>query len=118
VCSLILAASIFNAGMGSFIGLISGALNHTPIQLNIKAKAFENTQNFNLTQFLFVIPKIAIPVLLYWLPNHYLGPPWGVVTLAGSGLLGLIFQKPILQLCVRFYQQKKHEMLEGFYKNS
>ncbi|MDG1272150.1 MAG: DUF5687 family protein [Flavobacteriaceae bacterium] len=118
VYSLILAASIFNAGMGSFIGLISGALNHTPIQLNIKAKAFENTQNFNLTQFLFVIPKIAIPVLLYWLPNHYLGPPWGVVTLAGSGLLGLIFQKPILQLCVRFYQQKKHEMLEGFYKNS
>jgi hypothetical protein len=118
VYSLILAASIFNAGMGSFIGLISGALNHTPIQLNIKAKAFENTQNFNLTQFLFVIPKIAIPVLLYWLPNHYLGPPWGVVTLAGSGLWGLIFQKPILQLCVRFYQQKKYEMLEGFYKNS
>ncbi|MGB2022272.1 MAG: DUF5687 family protein [Flavobacteriaceae bacterium] len=118
VYSLILAASIFNAGIGSFIGLISGALNHSPISLNIKAKAFENTQNFNLTQFLFVIPKIAIPVLLYSLPNHYLGHQWGVATLAGSGLLGLIFQKPLLQLCVRFYQQKKHEMLQGFYKNS
>ncbi len=118
VYSIILAASLFNAGIGSFVGLISGALNHNRIELNIKAKAFENTQNFNLTQFLFTLPKIGVPLLLFWLPYHYLGHQWGVGTLAVSGLLGLVFRKQLLLLCVRFYKDKKHEMIQGFYKNT
>lgn len=118
VYSIILAASLFNAGVGSFVGLISGGLNHNRIDLNIKAKAFENTQNFNLTQFLFTLPKIGVPLLLFWLPYHYLGHNWGVGVLAVSGLLGLLFRKQLLLLCVRFYREKKHEMIQGFYKNT
>ena len=117
VYAIILAGSLFNAGLGTIIGLISGALNHSPIQLHVRAKAFENTQNFNLTQMLLTLPKLALPVLLFWLPYHYVGYTAGLLTLGVSGLLGLLFTRPLLQLCVRMYQQKKHEMIQGFYKN-
>ena len=48
IMTIILATAIFNFGMGSFITLYSGAFNATPVKLNVKAKAFENTQNFSL----------------------------------------------------------------------
>ena len=117
VYAAILAGSIFNAGLGTIIGLISGALNHTPVKLEVRAKAFENTQNFNLTQLLFVLPKLALPMLIFWLPYHYLGYTEGLIALSVVGLLGLLFTRPLLKYCALLYEQKKHEMIQGFDKN-
>ena len=118
VYAIIVAGTLFNMGLGTIIGLLSGALNHTPIPLHIRAKAFENTQNLTLTQLLFTIPKIAVPMLIFWLPFHYFGYTTGVIVLSVFGLLGLICTRPLLQLCVKLYRQKKHEMIQGFYKNT
>lgn len=117
VYGTIVAGSLFNAGLGTIIGLLSGALNHTPIKLHVRAKAFENTQNFNLTQFLFTLPKLALPVFIFWLPNHYFGYTYGLIALSVTGVLGLLFTRPLLKICAKLYQQKKHEMIQGFYKN-
>ena len=67
IYSLVIAAAFFNLGLGGYITLISGVLNKSPMKLNVKAKAFENTQAFSMTQFLFVLPKMGLPVLIYWL---------------------------------------------------
>lgn len=117
VYATIVAGSLFNAGLGTIIGLLSGALNHTPIKLHVRAKAFENTQNFNLTQLLFTLPKLALPVLIFWLPNHYFGHTYGLIALSAAGVLGLLFTRPLLKICAKLYKQKKHEMIQGFYKN-
>lgn len=118
VYAIILAGSFYNAGFGTIIGLVSGALNLNPITLNVKAKAFENTQSFTLTQFLLTLPKIGFPMLVFWVPYYYLGWQAAAISLAGVGLVGLVLTRPLLTLCVRLYKDKKHEMIRGFYKNT
>jgi hypothetical protein len=116
VMQVIWAAGIFNFGFGSMITLFSGAYNTTPMKLNIKAKAFENTQNFNLIQMVFILPKLVLPVLVFYLPFAFFGFNAGLVGLVITGLLGLLFQKKLLSLIENTYQKKKYKTLSSFNK--
>ena len=117
VMLIILAAGLFNLGLGSLINLFSGAYNATPIKLNVKAKAFENTQAFNLTQLLFSLPKLVLPIIIFYLPYAFLGFNAGILGLVFSGILGLVFQNKILNWIERIYQTKKYETLASFNKS-
>ena len=57
IYSMIIAGAFFNLGLGGYITIISGVLNKSPLKLNVKAKAFENTQAFSITQFLLFFLK-------------------------------------------------------------
>ena len=61
---MILCGAVFNIGLGTWITLYGGLLNKQPLKLNVKAKAFENTQAFSGKQFLMILPKMVLPVLL------------------------------------------------------
>lgn len=116
VMLIIGASGVFNFGFGSVITLYSGAFNTNPIKLNIKAKAFENTQNFSFIQLLFVLPKLILPLLVFYLPYAFFGFYAGLLGLAVVGLLGLIFQKQLLNLIVKTYQKKKYQTIGSFNK--
>jgi hypothetical protein len=116
VYALILAGAIFNIGLGTFITLFSGAINRFPIKLNVKAKAFENTQAFNFSQLLFTLPKILLPVGLFWLGKLAWGFKGGVLLLTITGLLGLLFKNKLLDQVVKFYIKGKYTTLEAFNK--
>ena len=45
----IYAGASFNIGLNFFITLYGSALNLVPVELNVKAKAFQNTNGFNVT---------------------------------------------------------------------
>jgi hypothetical protein len=64
----VLSGAIYNLGVGSIINLYSGAYYSVTIKLDVKAKAFSNTKAFNLTQLLFTLPKLGLPLLffLWW----------------------------------------------------
>ena len=117
---MILAGAFFNIGLGTWITLYGGMLNKQPLQLNVKAKAFENTQAFSGKQFLLVLPKMALPVLFFIIPATLLGSEEelnataGLIGLGGSGILGLIFKNQILNLMVELFAKDKHEMLKAF----
>lgn len=117
VMLILLASALFNFGLGSFITLFSGAYNGTPLKLNVKAKAFENTQNFNFTQFLFTLPKIVLPVVVFIIPNRILGFNAGLVSLGLTGLLGIILSRPLLNMIEKVYQKRKYLTLTSFKKN-
>ena len=104
---IIVAAGVFNFGFGSLINLFSGAYNVTPIKLNVKAKAFENTQGFNLTQMLFALPKLALPVVVFYIPNLFFGFYAGVIGLFIAGVLGFLFKNQLLTQIEKIYQSKK-----------
>ena len=99
---MILAGAFFNIGLGTWITLYGGMLNKQPLQLNVKAKAFENTQAFSGKQFLLILPKMVLPVLFFIIPATLLGSEEelnataGLIGLGGSGILGLIFKNQIL----------------------
>lgn len=116
VLGIILAGSFFNIGLNTWTTLFGGLLNKTPMKLNVKAKAFENTQSFSLNQFLLIVPKMILPVFLYWLPSKFLGPTAGYLTLAGAGILGIVFKHQIANKITALYFKQKHETIEAFNK--
>lgn len=116
VLGIIIAGSFFNMGLNTWITLLGGLLNRTPMKLNVKAKAFENTQAFSINQFLLILPKMVFPVLLYWLPAKFMGPTAGYLCLAGAGVLGIIFKNRLANWATALYIKQKHETLEAFNK--
>jgi hypothetical protein len=116
VLAIIIAGAFFNMGLGTWIALFGGLLNKTPMKLNVKAKAFENTQSFSLTQFALIIPKMVLPVLLFWLPSYFITPTAGFISLAGSGIVAIILRDKIANWVTVLYKKQKHETIEAFNK--
>lgn len=111
---MIAAGASFNIGLNSFITLYGGALNRVPIELNQKAKAFSNTQGFNPTQLLISLPKIFGPMLIFYVPYKLINFNAGIIALAISGVLGLIFKSFFLNLIENVYQKTKYKTLAAF----
>src|SRR5699024_9636524 len=111
---VILAAGLFNLGLNSFVTLYGGALNRVPIELNVKAKAFGNTQSFNATQMLIALPKLVLPVLLFCVPYWLVGFWTGVAVLALSGLAGLVFKDFFMTQIEKIYQKGKYKTVAAF----
>ena len=111
---LILSGAAFNIGLGTWITLYGGLLNKQPLKLNVKAKAFENTQAFSGKMMLMIFPKMVLPVLLYIIPATLFNPTAGYITLAVSGVLGIVFKNQILIQMAKLFAKQKHEMLQAF----
>ncbi|WP_420571297.1 DUF5687 family protein [Kordia sp.] len=115
--AIIAAGASFNIGINSFVTLFGGALNRVPIKLNEKAKAFSNTQGFNPTQLLIALPKMLLPVLLFYIPYAIFSLEVGIITLAASGVVGLIFRNFFLSQIEKVYQKGKYKTIEAFGEN-
>ena len=116
IYKIIIATAIFNMGLGSFITLFSGALNRAPLKLNVKAKAFENTQAFNITQFLFALPKMGLPILIFYVPFYFIDFDAGIYALGISGIIGLFLKTPMLNAVEKLYQKGKYKTIASFNK--
>jgi hypothetical protein len=114
IFGMIAAGASFNIGINSFVTLFGGALNRVPIELNTKAKAFSNTQGFNPTQLLIGLPKMLLPVLLLYIPYLFFGLTAGIICLAVSGILGLLFRNYFLNVIEKVYQKGKYKTIAAF----
>jgi hypothetical protein len=114
---IILASGVFNFGFGSLLNLFSGAYNATPMRLNVKAKAFENTQGFNITQMLFALPKLVLPIIIFYIFNLLIDFNAGIIALSMVGVLGFFMKNYLLRQVEKIYQAKKYETLAAFNKN-
>ena len=113
---IILAGAVFNMGVGSLLNLYSGVYNQTRMLLNVKAKAFENTKAFSLVQFVFVIPKILVPMGLFYAGYRLISFEGGLAVLAGTGILGFVFREPLLNALAKLFMQQKYKALAAFRK--
>lgn len=114
IYALIAAGASFNIGLNSFITLFGGALNRVPVELNTKAKAFSNTNGFNPTQLLIALPKMALPMILFYVPYKLVNFETGVIVLALSGVLGVVFKNFFLQKIENLYQKGKYKTIAAF----
>ena len=53
-------------------------------------------------------------MLLYGLPAQFISPTAGIISLAGSGVLGLLFRNKMADNITRLYINQKHETIEAF----
>jgi len=114
IFGMIAAGALFNMGLNSFITLYGGVLNRVPMELNVKAKAFSNTQGFNPTQMLIALPKIFGPMLIFYIPYKLVNFETGIICLAVSGILGLVFTNFFLNKIEKIYQKQKYKTIAAF----
>jgi hypothetical protein len=117
IFGMIAAGALFNIGLNSFITLFGGALNRVPIELNVKAKAFSNTNGFNPTQMLIALPKLGLPMLLFYVPYKLVNFEVGLLVLALSGVLGIVFRNFFLNQIEKLYQKGKYKTIAAFAEN-
>lgn len=111
---MIAAGALFNIGLNTFITLFGGALNRVPIELNNKAKAFSNTNGFNPTQLLIALPKLLLPIILFYIPYKLVNFNAGLITLALSGVIGIVFKNFFLNKIENVYQKGKYKTIAAF----
>lgn len=111
---MIAAGALFNIGLNTFITLFGGALNRVPIELNTKAKAFSNTNGFNPTQLLIALPKMLLPILIFFIPYQFISFNAGLIALALSGIIGLVFKNFFLNKIETIYQKGKYKTVAAF----
>ncbi|MAN27030.1 MULTISPECIES: DUF5687 family protein [Mesonia] len=114
IFGMIAAGALFNMGLNSFITLYGGVLNRVPVELNVRAKAFSNTQGFNPTQLLIALPKIFGPILIFYIPYKLINFETGIICLAVSGVLGLVFTNFFLNQIEKVYQKQKYKTIAAF----
>lgn len=114
IFGMIAAGAVFNVGLNSFITLFGGALNRVPIELNVKAKAFSNTNGFNPTQMLIAMPKILLPIILFYIPYKLISFEAGLIAIALSGVLGIVFKNQIFSFIESIYQKGKYKTIAAF----
>ena len=113
----VVSGALYNMGIGCYINLYSGAYYHLPIKLNVKAGAFANSKAFSLTQLLFTIPKLGLPVLIFFMADFFMGESAGFLALSASGILGMVTKKYVLNHIAKIYSHRKYKTIEAFLKN-
>ncbi|MGB1308788.1 MAG: DUF5687 family protein [Oceanihabitans sp.] len=114
IFGMIAAGALFNIGLNSFLVLFGGVLNRVPIELNVKAKAFSNTNGFNPTQMLIALPKLLLPMLLFYIPYKIFNFEVGLIVLAMSGVLGIVFKNFFLSKIEKMYQKGKYKTVAAY----
>jgi hypothetical protein len=110
-----IAALLFNIGINAIVVLYFGTINRKKIDMN-KSSAF-NYEGVSAAQFILMIPSLLFPVLLY-LPFSLSGYPLaGIVFLGALGIMGILFQRPLLNLIVRRFIRQKYKIASAFRQN-
>ncbi len=110
----IVAGAIYNIGVNSHLVLLGGAFTKTPIDLSNAGGAFGDKKAFNVNAMLLSLPKIVLPLLLYWLGLHFGSKPIGLALVAGAGVLGFIFKEKVFSLIEKRYKIEKYSTISAY----
>ncbi|MFL9845211.1 DUF5687 family protein [Flavobacterium rhizosphaerae] len=111
---MILSGAIFNIGVNSLLVLLGGAYLKTPIDLASAKQAFGNKQAFNVKTLIIGLPKLLLPMGLYWAGAAFISPIAGFAFVAGAGFLGLVFRKAAFRAIERIYKSEKYSTIAAY----
>ncbi|SNR87565.1 DUF5687 family protein [Flavobacterium sp. ov086] len=111
---IIVVGAIYNIGVNSHMVLLGGAFTKTPIDLSNAGGAFGDKKAFNVNSMLLSLPKIFLPLLLYWLGLHFADKTVGLALVAGAGVLGFIFKDKVFSLIEKRYKIEKYSTISAY----
>lgn len=114
----IVAGAIYNIGVNSHLVLLGGAFTKTPIDLSMTKGAFGDKKSFNVNTMLLTLPKLLLPVLLYWLGSYLMNPKLGLALVALAGVLGFMFRNVVFSLIEKIYKKEKYNTIEAYKQKS
>ncbi|WP_348824627.1 DUF5687 family protein [Flavobacterium aestuarii] len=110
----IVAGAIYNIGVNSHLVLLGGAFTKTPIDLSMSKGAFGDKKSFNVNTMLLSLPKLFLPVLLYWLGSYLMSPKFGLALVALAGVLGFLFRNTVFTMIEKIYKKEKYKTIEAY----
>lgn len=114
IYQIIVVGAIYNIGVNSHLVLLGGAFTKTPIDLSNAGGAFTDKKVFNVSAMLLSLPKIFLPLLLYWLGLHFADKTVGLSLVAGAGILGFIFKERVFSLIEKRYKMEKYSTISAY----
>ena len=105
-------AFLYNLGIVSIVLLYMATFNKKNMDLS-KGAAF-NYQGMNASNWLAMLPAFLMPVITY-APFYFIGyPTAGLLFIGIIGLLGLIFNKYLLEIVYKQFNKRRYIMSQGF----
>ena len=118
VYAAILTGAIYNIGVNGHLVLLSGAFIKSPIDLTTTTKPFGDKQAFNAKTLLLSLPKLFLPMILYFIGSLFGGEWVGYMTVAFTGLLGFFLKNKVFNWIETLYKVEKHKTLEAYKQTS
>lgn len=110
----VLVGAIYNIGVNSHLVLWGGAYIKTPIDLTSNKKAFGDKQAFNAKTLMLSLPKMVLPLLIFWLGSYLHSSELGFGLVALVGVLGLAFRNEVFKIIEGIYKSEKHKTLWAY----
>ena len=107
-----LAAFIFNMGVNIFLLMFLATYNVKRIDLS-KSSAM-NYQGTTYKSFLIVLPIMFLPMIIVWVLSTFYSLSVALWALSLIGIVGIVFRKQMLDVCVNQFNKRKYKLAEGF----
>jgi len=114
----VIVGGIYNIGVNAYIVLWGGAYVKTPIDLTSGKKAFGDKKAFNIKTLLITLPKLALPLLIFYIFNRFWGIIAGYSSVAVLGILGLAFRNTFFTMIESIYRKEKYATLAAYKQNN
>ncbi len=110
----IFVGAIFNMGVNAHLVLLGGAYIKTPIDLASAKKAFGDKSAFNVKTLLISLPKMLGPMAVYTIGHFTLGPTFGFILVALTGIAGFAFRNKVFDMIIKIYKTEKYKTLAAY----
>ena len=114
----IVVGAIYNIGVNSHLVLLGGAYTKTPIDLSMSKGAFGDKKAFNTNTMLLSLPKLLLPVLLYWAGSSIMNPNLGLAFVALAGVLGFALRDKVFSIIEKIYKTEKYKTIDAYKQKS
>ncbi|MDA8686561.1 DUF5687 family protein [Robiginitalea sp.] len=114
----ILVGAVYNVGVNSYLVLWGGAYIKTPIDLTSNKKAFGDRQAFNSKTLLLTLPKLLLPIVVFWAGSNLWNEAFGFALVALLGLLGFAFRDYAFRAIEKVYKKEKYKTLRAYKHHS
>ncbi|MAZ26816.1 MAG: hypothetical protein CL868_07025 [Cytophagaceae bacterium] len=110
----VLVCGIYNMGVNGHLVLLGGAFIKTPIDLSSNKKAFGDTSAFNVKTLLITVPKLLLPIILYAIGHFTLGPAFGYILIAITGVCGFALRDFMFKKIENIYKAEKYKTVAAY----
>ena len=114
----VLVGGIYNIGINGYLVLWGGAYIKTPIDLASGKKAFGDKQSFNAKTLLLTVPKILLPLAIYWVVALFASEELAFASVALAGIVGYLFKNKVFQIIEKVYKSEKYKTIAAYKQTS
>jgi hypothetical protein len=109
-----MVGAIYNIGVNAYLVLWGGAYVKTPIDLEAAKKMFGDKKAFNINTILITLPKIVLPILVFYIVRIISTIDMAYIAVALLGGVGLVFRDLAFRWIEKIYKREKYSAIAAY----